>query len=65
MKCEKLFEEIDKRESEYLDILEDVCNIESPTAFKEGVDRVGQYFVKMAEEKGWKVETFEHDVSVR
>ena len=42
MECEKLFKEIDKMQDEYLDILEEVCNIESPTDYKSGVDAVGR-----------------------
>ena len=56
MVCEKLFEKIDELNDKYLDVLEDICNIESPTSFKEGVDAVGSYIIKIAEEKGWKVE---------
>ncbi len=63
MKCNLLFEKIDELSAKYLDVLEDVCNIESPTSFKEGVDAVGNYFVKFAEERGWKVEIFEQPVS--
>ena len=63
MKYEKLFLEIDNLKEKYLDILEDVCNIESPTDYKEGVDRVGRYFIKLAEERGWKVEVSSQKVS--
>lgn len=63
MKCEKVFNEIQKLESEYLDILEDVCNIESPTVCKEGVDAVGKYFIKKAEELGFDVEVSKQEVS--
>ncbi len=63
MVCNELFKKIEAIESKYLDFLEDVCNIESPTDYKDGVDRVGQYFMKRAEEKGWKVEVFPQSVS--
>ena len=63
MKCEKLFNEIDKLESEYLNILEDVCNIESPTNNKAGVDAVGNYFIKKAEALGFAVEVSKQDIS--
>ncbi len=63
MECVELFENIDKIENKYLDILEDVCNIESPTDYKEGVDAVGAYFVKMAEAHGWQTEVFEQEIS--
>lgn len=63
MKCDKLFEKIDELNQEYIYVWEDVCNIESPSDYKEGVDAVGNYFVKMAEQRGWKVEIFEQPVS--
>ena len=39
---------VDALTDEYYQIWEDVCNIESPTAFKAGVDAVGQFFADMA-----------------
>ena len=63
MKCDKLFETVDRLLDEHLDILEDVCKIESPTDYKEGVDRVGEYFIKYAEKKGWQVEVCEQKVA--
>lgn len=63
MVCEKLFGIIDGINEKYLDFLEDVCNIESPTDHKDGVDAVGNYFIKKAEEKGWRVEVFPQAVS--
>lgn len=56
MKHEKIFSVIDSLKEKYLGILEDVCNIESPTDYKEGVDGVGRYFIDLAEKMGWKVE---------
>ncbi len=55
-KCKKLFEKIDELNEFYLNVWEDVCNIESPSRFKEGLDRCSAYFVKIAEERGWQVE---------
>lgn len=63
MDCRKLFEVIDGLSGEYLDILEDVCNIESPTSCKEGVDAVGSYFVKMAEKRAWKIEVLKQELA--
>lgn len=57
MKCEKLFETIDTLYDSYLQVWEDVCNIESPTRNKAGVDAVSAYFIAMAQERGWQVET--------
>ena len=63
MICEKLFATIDGLYESYLDIWEDVCNIESPTQEKARVDAVGKYFSNIAEKKGWEVEIFESVVS--
>ena len=51
MNCEKLFTYIDSLEQKYLNVLEDVCNIESPTNNKQKVDEVGNYFIEMANQK--------------
>ncbi len=59
MNCETLFSTIDALHEQYCAVLEDVCNIESPTDHKAGVDATAQYFVKMANERGWRVETME------
>jgi len=63
VKCEKLFDVIDSLNDEYLEFLTEICTIESPTEYKEGVDRVGQYFVGKATEKGWLVERQQQPVS--
>ena len=47
-----LFNRIDEIEEKYIDFLSGVCNIESPTSYKEGVDEVGRYFAQKAKEKG-------------
>ncbi len=47
----------------YISVWEDVANIESPTSYKEGVDKVGAYFAKMAEERGFLVEYSKQDVA--
>lgn len=57
MQCEELFSVIDKLNTQYISVWEDVCNLESPTADKAGVDAVGMYFTAMAQKKGWQVET--------
>jgi len=49
---QKIFESIDSLYETYLDVWEDVCNIESPTSCKAGVDAVGRYFIRMAGERG-------------
>lgn len=63
MECEKLFGIIDDLKEEYIQFLIDVCNIESPTDYKEGVDRVGNYFAEKAIAKGWKVERQHQEIS--
>lgn len=63
MSCAELFREIDRLNESYMNIWEDVCNIESPTDCKAGVDAVGQYFIRMAEERGWKAELFKQPVA--
>ena len=56
MDAQNLIAKIDELKDKYLQFWVDVCNIESPTTYKPGVDAVGKYFAKKAEEKGWKVE---------
>ncbi len=63
MKCEKVFDKIDELYEEYVGIWEDVCNIESPSEYKEGVDKVGEYFVNLARKYGWDVEVFKQEVA--
>lgn len=60
---ERLFNEIDALYPEYVNTWVDVCNIESQTKNKAGVDAVGEYFIKMANERGWDVDVHEEDVS--
>ena len=61
--CKKLQSEIEKLEKKYVSIWEDVCNIESPTNDKAGVDEVGEYFINLAKSQGWDVEVFEQAVA--
>ena len=63
MKCNAIFECIDFLNEKYIKVWEDVCNIESPTKFKAGVDACGEYFAEMARERGWKVEYFRQSVA--
>lgn len=59
----KEFEIIESLEKEYVDFLVDICEIESPTLFKEGVDAVGRYISEKARKKGWDIEVFPQKVS--
>ena len=54
---------IESKVSQYRRIWEEICNIESPTAYKEGVDAVGQYITRWAEEKGFSVTKLPQTVS--
>ena len=53
---DKLFEVIDSLEHDYIKVWEDVCNIESPTRCKEGVDKVSSYFAELAKQKSFQVD---------
>ena len=56
MDCKNVLEKIDELYRPYLQVWEDVCRIESPTVYKPGVDAVGNYFIAMAQKRGWQVE---------
>ena len=58
-----LLNEIDKLYERFLEVWADVCNIESPSNFKKGVDACGKYFVDFAKAKGWDVEVYPQPVS--
>ena len=60
---QSVFSVIDELESEYCDLWERVCNIESPTAYKAGVDAVGEVFLAIARQHGWQIEVCEHAVA--
>ncbi|MBR6729442.1 MAG: M20/M25/M40 family metallo-hydrolase [Clostridia bacterium] len=51
----KVFEKIDELSDKYLKVLVNACNIESKTDDKQGVDQVGDYFVSIAENLGYKI----------
>ena len=59
----EVFKKIDELFPEYVKVWEDVCNIESPTSHKEGVDAVCDYFVKMAQVRGWDIEVSKQEVA--
>ena len=52
---------IDGLEEKYIDLWEKVCNMESPTIRKDLVDAVGNVFIEMAKEFGWKVDVYPHE----
>ncbi|MBR2371106.1 MAG: M20/M25/M40 family metallo-hydrolase [Clostridia bacterium] len=59
----KLFETVEALQSKYEQIFLDVCNIESPTDCKVGVDAVGEYFIERAKELGLTVDVHEEHIS--
>ncbi len=63
MSCKAVFDAIHNLYDEYVQIWEDISNIESPTSCKEGVDAVGRYIIALAEKKGWKVRICPQNVS--
>lgn len=63
MTTDILFAQIDNLNEKYLKVWEEVSNIESPSACKEGVDAVGRYMMDRAREKGWKVEVCPQPIS--
>ena len=63
MDIKNIFETIDSLSGSYVSVWEDVCNIESPTQHKSGVDEAGCYFAKLAESHGWDVDMFCQPVS--
>ncbi len=60
---ERLFEKIQELEEKYKKVWLDICEIESPTEFKQGVDKIGNYFIKLAKELGFQVEICEQKIS--
>lgn len=63
MKCKELFAKIDELNEKYLDMLETVCNMESPTEDKARVDLVGKYFATYARARGWAVDVYPIEAS--
>ena len=59
----ELYQLIDSLTETYYQVWEDLCNIESPSAYKEGVDAVGNYCIAIANKKGWQVEVCRQEVS--
>ena len=57
----KVFQEIDNLNDTYVDVWEDVCNIESPSNNKAAVDQVGNYFQEIAKKYGWKIEVSQQE----
>ena len=56
MEIAQIFSVIEELNGQYCDLWEQVCNMESPTEYKQGVDAVGQVFIQMARQRRWAVE---------
>ena len=63
MRCDQLFSVIDSLYDEYIGFWVDVCNIESQTCDKAGVDAVGRYFCDRARALGFTVDVYPEPVS--
>lgn len=51
----QLFDKIDELNNYYLNVWKDICNIESPTNYKKGVEAVGEYIADFSLKKGWDI----------
>lgn len=60
---QKLFAKIDELNNFYIGVWKDICAIDSPTAYKEGVDRVGDYLIKLARERGFEIKILENEIA--
>lgn len=49
-------EKIEELYPDFIDIWKDVVEIESPTAYKQGVDEVGKYFIDYAYRNLWNID---------
>ena len=56
MRCTELLQRIDLLYPDYLKVWEEVCNIESPTSCKAGVDAACEYLSQLARTLGFSVE---------
>lgn len=61
MDAAHIFSVIESLNEEYCDLWETVCNMESPTDYKKGVDAVGEVFIEIARQKRWDVEISEQE----
>ena len=58
-----LLKKLDDIENEYIEFWKDICNIESPTEYKAGVDAVGEYIIEKAKKRGWKIDVQNQEIS--
>ena len=55
----RIYSVIEDLNETYCDLWEAVCNMESPTEYKQGVDAVGEAFLQIARQNQWSVEVLE------
>ncbi len=60
VEIQSVFNQIEQLTDRYYDIWEALCNLDSPTANKESVDKAGNYCIALAQKQGWEVEVMEH-----
>lgn len=60
---ETIFNKIDELKDDFINIWKEVVEIESPTKFKEGVDKVGSYFIDYGSKQLWDIEVEENDLA--
>lgn len=63
MDYQRLFSEIDSLTEKYIGIFEEICNIESPTSYKAGVDAVGEYIINYMKRFAVSVTVHEEKIS--
>ena len=63
MSFKNVFDTVDALSPEYVDFWADICNIESPTSYKEGVDEVGRYIIERAKAHGWEIEVNKQELA--
>ena len=51
----KLLSKIDELSKDYISLWEALCNIESPTNFKQGIDNAGNFLIQIAKKKNWSI----------
>lgn len=59
--CKKLFDTIDSLNDEFITHWINISNIESPTNYKPGLDKIGEYFIEYAKNEDWNVEVLENE----
>ena len=60
---EKVYTKIDELKDEFLTIWQDIVKIDSPSDYKEGVDKVGQYFIDYGAKQLWDIEIQENQIA--